>query len=125
MQVTLLIEQPEAPSAVQFVRAALLADKTVEIDIPLLPDAVDICNKEIKRLKEHLGRQSIKGILKTMTSKKRSSNSRVRINEETEDIPVASETNPNLLIKVPAVPPVPPCVFLILLYFFTTYVSIV
>uniref|UniRef100_A0A9J2PHF0 PDZ domain-containing protein n=1 Tax=Ascaris lumbricoides TaxID=6252 RepID=A0A9J2PHF0_ASCLU len=89
--VTMTIEQADDPAAAQYVRMALLTEKTMEIDLPLAPDVVDICRKELRR-----------------DRKERAASSRIRINESTEDIPVACEDNPNLLVKVPTQPLKPP-----------------
>lgn len=43
------IEQADDPAAAQYVRMALLTEKTMEIDLPLAPDVVDICRKELRR----------------------------------------------------------------------------
>ncbi|VDN04719.1 unnamed protein product [Thelazia callipaeda] len=103
---TLLIEQPNSPEANAQVRLALLTEKSIDIDLPLAPDVVDICNREIRRLKKNLNLQPKQKILKIPKAKPRSSKSpHIHVNERTEDIPIACEDNPALLIKVPLVPP--------------------
>lgn len=99
--VTLVIEQPNDPQAAAYVRMALLAEKSVEMDLPLAPDVIDICQQEYERMKRDPNLKPIGSILKTQNCKARSSNSRIQVNEKTEDVPIACEDNPALLMKVP------------------------
>uniref|UniRef100_A0A915A1B4 PDZ domain-containing protein n=1 Tax=Parascaris univalens TaxID=6257 RepID=A0A915A1B4_PARUN len=106
--VTMTIERADDPTAAQYVRMALLTEKTMEIDLPLAPDVVDICRKELRRFCADPNLSYKCSILKTTDRKERTASSRIKINESTEDVPVACEDNPNLLVKVPAHPPKPP-----------------
>uniref|UniRef100_A0A1I8A5I3 PDZ domain-containing protein n=1 Tax=Steinernema glaseri TaxID=37863 RepID=A0A1I8A5I3_9BILA len=48
---TMVIEQAVDPAAKAYVRAALLAEKTQDLDLPLAPDVVEITKKESVRFK--------------------------------------------------------------------------
>ncbi|TKR93970.1 hypothetical protein L596_008328 [Steinernema carpocapsae] len=48
---TMAIEQAEDPAAKAYVRAALLAEKTLDLDLPLAPDVIEITKKESGRFK--------------------------------------------------------------------------
>lgn len=49
----MVIERPEDPANRAFVRQALLAEKTVEMDLPIPADVNAICKKELARMKAH------------------------------------------------------------------------
>ncbi|OZC08616.1 hypothetical protein X798_04420 [Onchocerca flexuosa] len=99
--ITLVIEQPNHPLAAAYVRHALMTDKSVEMDLPLAPDVIDICKEECKRMKRNPDLKPNQNILKYRDDKPRLINQRIQINEKTEDIPIACEDNPALLMKVP------------------------
>ncbi|VDM45471.1 unnamed protein product [Toxocara canis] len=107
--VTMVIEQADDPVTAQYVRMVLMAEKTMEIDLPLAPDVVDICKKELGRFHANPNLDYKYSILRKSAKKERADSSRIKVNESTEDIPIACEDNPNLLVKVPAQPPKPPC----------------
>ncbi|KAK6107610.1 PDZ domain family protein [Brugia pahangi] len=62
---TLVIEQPNDPLATAHVRLALMAEKSMEIDLPLAPDVIDICQQEYKRMKRDPDLKPNQNILKT------------------------------------------------------------
>ncbi|VDM93617.1 unnamed protein product [Onchocerca ochengi] len=99
--ITLVIEQPDHPLAAAYVRHALMIEKSVEMDLPLAPDVIDICKQECKRMKRNPDLKPNQNILKYRDDKPRLINERIQINEKTEDIPIACEDNPALLMKVP------------------------
>ncbi|KAL3985244.1 hypothetical protein ACH3XW_37825 [Acanthocheilonema viteae] len=99
--VTLVIEQPNHPIATAYVRLALMTEKSIEMDLPLAPDVIDICQHEYNRMKRNPNLKPHKNILKSCYDKPRSINSRIQVNEQTEDVPIACEDNPALLMKVP------------------------
>uniref|UniRef100_A0A915PP82 PDZ domain-containing protein n=1 Tax=Setaria digitata TaxID=48799 RepID=A0A915PP82_9BILA len=103
--VTLVIEQPNDPLAAVQVRQALMAEKSIEMDLPLAPDVIDICKQECKRMKRNPDLKPKESILKCHSNKSRAVSSRIQVSEETEDIPIACEDNPALLMKVPSKPP--------------------
>uniref|UniRef100_A0AAF5PU62 PDZ domain-containing protein n=1 Tax=Wuchereria bancrofti TaxID=6293 RepID=A0AAF5PU62_WUCBA len=98
---TLVIEQPNDPLATAHVRLALMAEKSMEIDLPLAPDVIDICQQEYKRMKRNPDLKPNQNILKTQSDKPRPIHSRIQVNEKTEDVPIACDDNPALLMKVP------------------------
>uniref|UniRef100_A0A1I7VTI5 PDZ domain-containing protein n=1 Tax=Loa loa TaxID=7209 RepID=A0A1I7VTI5_LOALO len=98
---TLLIEQPNNPLATAHVRLALMAEKSIEMDLPLAPDVIDICQQEYKRMKRNPDLKPNQNILKSHSDKPRAINSRIHVSEKTEDVPIACENNPALLMKVP------------------------
>lgn len=51
LQATMVIERPEDPANRLFVRQALLAEKTVDLDLALPADVNAICKKELARMK--------------------------------------------------------------------------
>uniref|UniRef100_A0A0R3RJ02 Transcription-repair coupling factor n=1 Tax=Elaeophora elaphi TaxID=1147741 RepID=A0A0R3RJ02_9BILA len=101
MHVTLVIEQPNHPTATAYVRLALMTEKSIEVDLPLAPDVIDICQHEYDRMKRNPDLKPHKNILRSRTAKPRSFDSRIRVCEKTEDVPIACEDNPALLMKVP------------------------
>ncbi|VDN93296.1 unnamed protein product [Brugia pahangi] len=80
---TLVIEQPNDPLATAHVRLALMAEKSMEIDLPLAPDKFNTF------------------ISIPFYDKPRPIHSRIQVNEKTEDVPIACDDNPALLMKVP------------------------
>ncbi|KAK0425703.1 hypothetical protein QR680_009329 [Steinernema hermaphroditum] len=106
---TMAIEQAEDPAAKAYVRAALLAEKTQDLDFPLAVDVIEITKKETVRFKGNPDLQPAKVIGKAATktsesSKKRADSSRVSVHDKTEESPIACEGNPNLLVHVPVQP---------------------
>ncbi|CAG9533764.1 unnamed protein product [Cercopithifilaria johnstoni] len=104
ISVTLVIEQPNDPMATAYVRLALMAQKSVEMDLPLAPDVIDICQYEYNRMKQNPDLKPHKSILKSSNDKPRPINLRIHVSEKTEDVPIACEDNPALLMKVPTAP---------------------
>lgn len=51
--------------ATAYVRLALMAEKSIEIDLPLAPDVIDICQREYNRMKENPDLKPRKNILKS------------------------------------------------------------
>ncbi|KAI6240413.1 PDZ domain-containing protein [Aphelenchoides fujianensis] len=88
--VTMVIESPEDPAMKAFVRTALITEKTQEVDLPLPTDVLEICRAEVGRLKA--------------TSNWPPTRSALRNEKWVEDIPIACDGNPNLLVKVPLAP---------------------
>ncbi|VDM10480.1 unnamed protein product [Wuchereria bancrofti] len=94
-----------------------MAEKSMEIDLPLAPDVIDICQQEYKRMKRNPDLKPNQNILKTQrqaickhlnitdmfqkSDKPRPIHSRIQVNEKTEDVPIACDDNPALLMKVP------------------------
>ncbi|VDK86870.1 unnamed protein product [Litomosoides sigmodontis] len=98
---TLVIEQPNNPMATAYVRLALMTEKSIDIDLPLAPDVIDICQHECNRMKRNPNLKPQRSILKSCNDKTRTTTLRIQVSERTEDIPIACEDNPALLIKVP------------------------
>lgn len=66
IQVTLVIEQPNHPVATAYVRLALMTEKSIEMDLPLAPDVIDICQQEFNRMKQNPDLKPNQNILKSL-----------------------------------------------------------
>lgn len=64
----MVIETPDDAQTKAFVRMALLAEKTLEVDLPMAPDVEEICRNELLRFSHNpdlkpdksINRESIK-----------------------------------------------------------------
>ncbi|CAD5228484.1 unnamed protein product [Bursaphelenchus okinawaensis] len=99
--VTLLVEQPEDLVQKAAVRAALVSAST-DLDLGLAPDVIEICRKEEARLKKHPDMKPKKSALKT--DAKSPKTNRIKFQEDSQDIPIVADRNPNLLMHVPTAP---------------------
>lgn len=56
----MVLESPDDPPTKQFVRSALLTEKTQEIDLPMPLDVVEICKAEFARFSSNPDKQPAK-----------------------------------------------------------------
>ncbi|KAI6234720.1 PDZ domain-containing protein [Aphelenchoides fujianensis] len=102
--VTMVIESPEDPAMKAFVRTVLITEKTQEVDLPLPTDVLEICRAEVGRLKATSNWPPARSALRNEKKPARPASSHLSIKEQVEDIPIACDGNPNLLVKVPLAP---------------------
>uniref|UniRef100_A0AC34RK07 PDZ domain-containing protein n=1 Tax=Panagrolaimus sp. JU765 TaxID=591449 RepID=A0AC34RK07_9BILA len=96
--VTLVIEQPVEVVNRNIVRQALTADKSTEPTIP--KDVSIICKNELKRFSSNPDLEPVKEIMKSDKKSKREVG-HVTVSDKSEDVPIACDGNPNLLMPVP------------------------
>ncbi|KAI6234749.1 hypothetical protein M3Y99_00764400 [Aphelenchoides fujianensis] len=102
--VTMVIESPEDTAMKAFVRTVLITEKTQEVDLPLPTDVLEICRAEVGRLKATSNWTPARSALRNEKKPARPASSHLSIKEQVEDIPIACDGNPNLLVKVPLAP---------------------
>jgi hypothetical protein len=93
----MVIEQPQEMMNKNVVRQALNSDPTESLP---QKDVAIICGAELKRFQTNPELPPNKQILKDLKRSHKES-SRVKVSEKAEDIPIACDSNPNLLMKVP------------------------
>uniref|UniRef100_A0AC34G7H5 PDZ domain-containing protein n=1 Tax=Panagrolaimus sp. ES5 TaxID=591445 RepID=A0AC34G7H5_9BILA len=93
------IEQPQEMMNKNVVRTALNSDPPNEGVISTQKDVAVICGSELKRFQTNTELPPKKEILKDKPNKKEAGH--VKVSEKAEDIPIACDGNPALLMAVP------------------------
>ncbi|TKR80594.1 hypothetical protein L596_014647 [Steinernema carpocapsae] len=97
--VSVAIEQADDPAAAQYVRMALSTEKTVSSDIVIAHDVIDIMRGELRRIQSGEPRIQPVSILKESKPSK-SKDAHTSFSSTAQIHPIASETNPKLLVHV-------------------------
>ncbi|KAI6185418.1 (pine wood nematode) hypothetical protein [Aphelenchoides besseyi] len=102
--VTLALEYPDDPASKANVRNVLLAVNEKEVDLPLAPDVLEVCRLEAARFRANPDLAPKRLIFREDNKSHRPDKHRLKIKEQTEDIPIVCDTNINLLVPVPVAP---------------------
>uniref|UniRef100_A0A7E4ZW52 PDZ domain-containing protein n=1 Tax=Panagrellus redivivus TaxID=6233 RepID=A0A7E4ZW52_PANRE len=95
----MVIEQPVELVNKNIVRQALTTDRSTEP--PVQRDVVGICKSELRRFNENPDMNPPKEILRDDKKSKRGEPGHVSVSDKSEDVPIACDGNPALLMSVP------------------------